>query len=252
MSGCAHAGAITVAIDVRYNERTVPANHIDRKKVCLDCLGFIDTRAILIHDFDQRRLAANRDLNQPGFKKTPTLKELLDNNSLPVIPTVPDRRIDADPQKLDDRYLEGLMRARLRFTAARKWRRNYPRIYTCPYIDHPIIVHAGLFDKILEEARDPGHVRFLGYIPDVLANPSEVYIDEEEDEDGDMRPIYRIISTLSVTDEKTNQVYHYFVHAVVHRVTHVLSTSYNVMPPPRIEGYRRDTPIYLAWALTPV
>lgn len=210
----------------------------------MDCFSFPGITGIYIHPTDVARLHAAQKINGHGgasYLRFPTLAELFKDDALPVIVTRPFQRIDNDPSKVDNRYLEGLLRNRLRFSREkRSWRYNYPHAYLCPQLDHPVIVHSGLVDKILEKRCDSDHVRFAGYVGDAIQNPSEVYTDTDEG-----RPVFRLIAALSVGGRPA------FMHLVVDRESHILDTAY--VPHnggrPWIEGYRKDTPTYLAWAI---
>jgi hypothetical protein len=136
-----------------------------------------------------------------------------------AIPTTLDKRIEDDfdaVRKTPQLRIE----LRNRLIARLAVRDLRPRAISTPYLGHPIILHAGLAVKFTrDEDLDSGHIRFAGYIPTVLRNPLEAWLDV----DGTpQRKVFRVVGALRVGAST------YFMHVLVEADSHIITTAYVV------------------------
>jgi hypothetical protein len=222
-------------VNLRFHPRTTPRDGIRIEEVCIRCGHLPSLVGLILHEEDCLRITAPTKLSLPGSARElgfPALSALASLAPETVIQTSADRRIDAKLETLNNRYLNGLLRKTMSFS-----RGSWPKSIDCPIIGHPIILHPGLTEKFAAK-HDVDHVRFAGYVSAVIRHPIEVWTNH--DARGNY---YHILGCLEAARKN------YFMNVVVEADSHICDTAYVVDRNGRIENYRGNTPLLLAWGL---
>jgi len=234
---------VTLSQPLRPHPRTLPARNlnIDLKVVCLDCAVFPGFPAIQLHDDDRAMIQSAKAVGTDGSMGAfsfPSFEKIAKLDSAHAIVTDKRGRIDEAPS-VNEAYLEGRLRSALRFTASRGYRMDYPRDVNCPGIAHPLIVHAGLIRKILDNRRDPNHFRYAGYIYDVIEHPIETWLYSEPG-----RQTFRVFGLLRTGDRVDSMM------VIAEATSHICDTAY-VIRATQEQTYRSGRLVQASWILRP-